>query len=55
MKDIRTLETTDGLYVSLSDIKMVVMKLCLTFPSFVLYHLFNILKEGEVMHEKTGR
>jgi hypothetical protein len=55
MKDIRTLETTDGLYVSLSDIINLVAKLCYTYPSFALWHLFNLLKKGDIVHEKTGR
>ena len=55
MKDIRTMETTDGLYVSLSDIINLVAKLCYVYPSFALWHLFNLLKEGEIVNEKTGR
>jgi hypothetical protein len=47
MKDIRTMETTDGLYVNLSDIIMLVGKLCYAYPSTTLYYLFNLLKEGK--------
>jgi hypothetical protein len=55
MKDIRTLETTDGLYVNLSDIVGVIGKVCLTFPGFALYYVWNLLKEGIVEHEKAKR
>jgi hypothetical protein len=48
MKDIRTIRTTDGLYVSLSDIINMVLKLCYVYPSFTLWYLFNLLKEGEI-------
>jgi hypothetical protein len=53
--DIRTLETTDGLYVNLNDILNVISTIFRAFPSFALYYLLNLLKEGNLKHEKTGR
>ena len=46
MKDIRTMETTDGLYVNLDDIISFIGKLCYAYPGFALYYRWNLLKKG---------
>jgi hypothetical protein len=49
--DVKTIETTDGLYVNLNDLADLIAKVRNTFPSFTLWYLNNLLKES--INEKT--
>lgn len=47
--NIRTMETTDGLYVNLSDIVRMISRLYHAFPSAPLGFLVRKLKHGKLM------
>lgn len=46
---IKTIETTDGLYVKLDDVTRLVLRMAWACGSMPLSILHNILKRGEVV------
>ena len=50
MRDIRTIETTDGLYVNLSDILKVMSKMAWVTGCTTLFILHNRLFRGELFN-----
>lgn len=54
MKVIRTIETTDGLYINLSDILKIMSKLAWATTCLTLFILHNTLLRGELFDGKQS-